>query len=197
MKDLLRFDTVVAACALLMSTVTAGAMVYQTRVLQDQFSATVWPYLNVNADMEPASFRLRVVNEGVGPALIRSAQVSLDGKPLSGWDAQFFRTLFGALPGRRPMIAVRDSSMDASTAIRAGEDAVLLAVRVGDGKLLDRAAGHRLTLDLCYSSINGKSWTLHYSPESTAAGEPVAVARCNANHVIAAPLKPFAPLQRR
>ncbi|HLI95470.1 MAG TPA: hypothetical protein VKT72_05195 [Candidatus Baltobacteraceae bacterium] len=39
MKDLLRFDTVVAACALLMSSVTAGAMVYQTRVLQDQCAA--------------------------------------------------------------------------------------------------------------------------------------------------------------
>lgn len=41
MKDLLRFDTVVASIALLISCITAGAVVYQTRVLQDEYSASV------------------------------------------------------------------------------------------------------------------------------------------------------------
>jgi hypothetical protein len=197
MKDLLRFDTVVAACALLISSITAGAMVYQTRVLQDQFSATVWPYLSVDAEVEPTALAVRVVNQGVGPALIRSAQVSIDGKPIPGWDGDFFTTLFGSLPGRKPMIKVRDASMDSSTAIRAGDQFSLLAVRVADGKVLANAAKHRFALDLCYSSINGKYWTLHYSPESLGSDEPVPVPRCNVHHAISAPLLPFVPSRTR
>gem|GEM_PF-3745766 len=90
MKNALRFDTVVAACALLMSSVTAGAMVYQTRVLQDQFSATVWPYLSVNMFYGTHNLELHLTNQGVGPALVRSAQLVVDGKPMLGWDRRFF-----------------------------------------------------------------------------------------------------------
>jgi hypothetical protein len=197
MKDLLRFDTIVAACALLMSSITAGAMVYQTRVLQDQFSATVWPYLSVDATFDTRSIALHVVNQGVGPALIRSAQVSVDGKPVPGWDAEFFQTMFGALPGRKPILAIQDSSMDSSTAIRAGDQVSLLAVRVADGRLLEHAAAHRLSLDLCYGSINGKYWTLHYSAESLGTEQPIAVERCTANHGIAAPMAPFVTKPKR
>jgi hypothetical protein len=191
MKDLLRFDTVVAACALLMSTITAGAMVYQTRVLQDQFSATVWPYLSVSTTYGPTSLAMRVTNQGVGPALIRSAQVSLDGKPLAGWDNAFFSTLFPPSSLRKGSIALRDSSIDPSTAIRAGDQVTLLELHVSNGKWLqDAAAKHRLALDFCYASINGKYWTLHYTPRKSSE-EPVAVSRCASTHVISAPLAPF------
>lgn len=197
MKDLLRFDTVVAACALLMSTVTAGAMVYQTRVLQDQFSATVWPYLSLDSTFEPESYSLQVVNQGVGPALIRSAQVSVDGKPLDGWNAEFFSTLFARAKLGKHTMSVQDSSIDGSTAIRAGERLTLLAVRVRDAKVLQDAGKHRIAIDLCYASINGKYWTLHYSPLSLQAQEPVPVSRCASHHVISAPTSPFAPAKGR
>src|SRR5579884_1412004 len=125
MKDLLRFDTIVAACALLMSAITAGAMVYQTRVLQDEFSATVWPYLAVSDYYGKDSFAIRLVNEGVGPALIRSAQIFVDGKPVSGWDDRFFTTLLGQKIRTLHGSTLSDRSIDASTAVRAGEDVLL------------------------------------------------------------------------
>jgi hypothetical protein len=196
MKDLLRFDTIVAICALLMSTVTAGAMVYQTRVLQDQFSATVWPYLSVDTNYGVNSFAVRVVNQGVGPALMRSAQISLDGKPLEGWNEEFFSTVFGSAIRRIHSMSVQDASMDSSTAIRPGDAFTLLSVRVPNAKMLQTAAKHRLALDFCYGSINGKYWTLHYEPQVLRSDEPVPVARCTSNHVISAPFSPFVPPAR-
>ncbi len=63
----LKFDTVVAICALLMSTLTAGAMVYQTRVIADQFSASTWPYLSVDTTYNPNNVEISLVNDGAGP----------------------------------------------------------------------------------------------------------------------------------
>lgn len=196
MKDLLRFDTVVAACALLMSTVTAGAMVYQTRVLQDQFAATVWPYLAVNTDYGRQSVSLRLVNEGVGPALIRSAQVSVDGKPFAGWDDRFLTTVFGELPPRsekRRTMRLADQSVDSSTAVRAGEERVLLGVSSTRPRLISTALRHDVVLDFCYCSINEKCWTLHASTKSAIPSIPQPVNACAQHRAIAAPLTVLAP----
>lgn len=196
MKDLLRFDTVVAACALLMSTVTAGAMVYQTRVLQDQFSATVWPYLAVEKDYGGNSFGLRLVNEGVGPALIRSAEVSIDGKVTSGWDKEFFATLFGsvqAVRGAGKYLYIQDSSVDSSTAIRAGDALSLIDIKINANKiaLIRGALKHRVDLAFCYCSINSKCWTLRASGESNAPTIPQPIGGCRGEHDIAAPISIF------
>ena len=78
----LRFDLVIALCALLISGVAAAASAYQTYVIRQQYSATVWPYLTFISTSSATFFWLRVNNAGIGPALIRSAVVSRDGKPI-------------------------------------------------------------------------------------------------------------------
>ncbi len=185
MKDLLRFDTVVAACALLMSSVTAGAMVYQTRVLQDQFAATVWPYLTVNEFYGNNTLELHLANQGVGPALIRSAQVVVDGKPLRGWDQQFFAMAYGLkLHTKDPL---QDQSVDGSTALRAGDDDTLLKMRVNHPGVVLHALKHDVTLRFCYCSINGRCWNLVASSRSTVPSVPVPAAACTEHYSIAAP----------
>lgn len=186
MKDLLRFDTVVAICALLMSTITAGAMVYQTRVLQDQFSATVWPYLGVNEYYGERNLELHVANEGVGPALIRSAQLMVDGKPQPGWTASFFKTVFGSnlLLGKGPL---QDESIDASTAIRSGDALTLLKVGNLRPGIVIASLKHDVTLRFCYCSINERCWKLIASSRSQQASIPVSVPVCTEHYSIAAP----------
>jgi hypothetical protein len=197
MKDLLRFDTVVAVCALLISSITAAAMVYQTRVLQDQFSATVWPYLAVTADYGERSVDVRLINEGVGPALIRSGQVWIDGKPVSGWNRQFFVTPFGphlTNGPRHSTLSITDVSIDASSAIRAGDERTLIAVRSSRPQVLQSALKHDVALAFCYCSINSKCWMLKTSLKSSAA-VPQAVGACAARTTIAAPFSPFSAIR--
>lgn len=185
MRDLLRFDTIVAACALLMSTVTAGAMVYQTRVLQDQFSATVWPYLGVSMDYSPSFVDVHLINEGVGPALIRSAQLLVDGKPMTGWDRKFISTVFGRRIHGAKHVQATMGSVDASTAMRAGEDRTLLRIAAPSG-IVRQALKHDITLKFCYCSINSRCWNLAASSQSARPAIPVMVPECSETSSIGA-----------
>ncbi len=83
-----RLDLVIAVCALLISSVAAGAswwqarvLVVQTKVLQEQLGAQVWPYLSFSQSIDGDSARLTLANDGLGPAILRSATLTLDGRP--------------------------------------------------------------------------------------------------------------------
>lgn len=186
MKDLLRFDTIVASIALLMSCITAGAVVYQTRVLQDEYSASVWPYLSVEEDVDTNYVRIRLVNQGVGPALIRSAQLLLDKKPIDGWNKAFFSRIFSGTVKHGTHMQIGDSSVDSSTAIRAGDSMQIVAMKSSQVAVLQDVTKHDIELNFCYCSINGKCWTLD-AARSDAAAIPVAVNGCTEHHSINAP----------
>ena len=72
---------IVAALIGLMALLVSG---YTAFVQRQQVSAQVWPYLLIGyADND----RSRIVfNKGVGPALVRSVQIFVDGKPLQDWE---------------------------------------------------------------------------------------------------------------
>jgi len=42
-----RLDFFIAIAALLVSAISAIALIYQTRVIGDQYAATIWPYLSI------------------------------------------------------------------------------------------------------------------------------------------------------
>src|SRR5579872_4313050 len=78
-----RFDLYVAVLALAISGVAAFASAYQTYVIRQQFSATVWPYLTFTTRSSTDNyFELDLGNAGIGPALIRTASVTRDGKAI-------------------------------------------------------------------------------------------------------------------
>jgi hypothetical protein len=82
----LRVDVVIAVCALLISTLACMASIFQTRVIADQLSATVWPYVDVttNIVMSPrdTGWSVTIANDGLGPAVLRSVLLTVDGKPM-------------------------------------------------------------------------------------------------------------------
>jgi hypothetical protein len=185
-----RFDLYVALLALLISGVAAAASAYQTYVIRQQFSATVWPYLTFSStSFGGDSFELSVSNPGIGPALIRQAIVTRDGKPivvaLSPTSAPALSVAFE--PERSA--AVRDESKPGVhgksdwtvTSIVRGEvvpaGSKLLLLRV-DGRFLTRrilADMRRIDVQLCYCSLLGNCWTKRlWDPTS----EPHAVGSC-------------------
>jgi len=187
LKDsILKFDTIVAACALLMSSITAAAMVYQTRVLQDQFSATVWPYLSVDTMLSTSRVTIALTNDGAGSALIRSASLDLDGKPVPGW-RQVVEAVSRDVPrvkGGRMDSA--DASVDPSMAIRAGDSQRVLLLDTGSVPIFSAARKHEVVLHLCYCSINDRCWSLDAVPGYNSPNLPKAVAACPRPHSILA-----------
>src|SRR5579863_2155170 len=97
-----RLDFFIAIAALLVSALTAATLIYQTRVIGHQFAASTWPYLSVSTTLDPQAISLDLANDGLGPALIRSAQLTVDGRPLPSWNA-YFQTLATEEPALRAL----------------------------------------------------------------------------------------------
>src|SRR5579863_7489960 len=75
----IRLDLVIALCALLISTLAAGASFWQARVLQEQLGAQIWPYVGISEDFTGDSAEIGIANDGLGPAILRSATAAVDG----------------------------------------------------------------------------------------------------------------------
>lgn len=183
-----RFDLVVALSALLISGVAAAASAYQTYVIRQQYSATVWPYLTFVTTSSENYFVFRVNNAGIGPALIRNAVVTRDGKPIQvPVNATTEPALGQAIRPERAAAKVDEvrnhahagsltiTSIVRGDVIPAGSSLELLRA---DGTFLARhiiADLRRVDLKLCYCSLLGNCWTKHLWDPSA---EPHAVAGC-------------------
>jgi hypothetical protein len=180
-RVLLRFDTVIAICALLTSTVAAGAMVYQTRVIGDQFSATVWPYLSLEEDNDPHNLSLKIVNDGAGPALVRSAQLFVDGKVAESWSDFLIPVFTEGVPkhgGRRMIGTAQISSLGSAEAIRAGDSKSLIMLRSMPETVIAAVQRHRVALRVCYCSVNDRCWQLEESLSKYDPQTPQSVRGC-------------------
>jgi hypothetical protein len=70
----------IALCALVVSTLTAAAVIYQGRLLSSQLSVSVWPYVAFQTTVSETTIELDIQNVGAGPALVRGAVLLIDGK---------------------------------------------------------------------------------------------------------------------
>ena len=79
----IRADLLIATLALLASSGATLSSVYQTHVIANQLSASVWPYLEAVYSLSTTTANLEVANDGLGPALVRSASLAVDGHPVA------------------------------------------------------------------------------------------------------------------
>jgi len=154
-----------AALAISAFALAIGA--YQTRLMQTQARASVWPYVVLGfhyADKgEHPEFALHVENNGVGPALVRSVQVWFDGKPVEHWD-KVFDALFPAAMGHGSVNAslsgLASVVIPPSTNRETMIDAVKIADPVAAKAMFD--ARERLKIDICYCSVYDDCWVAHW-----------------------------------
>ena len=184
-----RLDFFLAIAAVLISAVTAAALIYQTRVIGDQFAATIWPYLSVGATYDTSGETIEVTNDGVGPALIRSAQLFVDGRAVRAWNdylkvlrhdpklRKIFLRAETAYKAGRVDATVRMSSIGPSSTLRPGESQRLLRIDLPEIVPTQELVKHSVALDFCYCSLNGSCWTLHATPGEIDR-EPAPVSYC-------------------
>lgn len=167
----LRVDFVIAVSALTVSLVAAGAAVYQTRVIAQQFSATVWPYVSFERTNSPWSSELDIRNDGLGPAIVRSVAISWNGKSKATIEAaqaaavaenpKAMRAVRAAL-ANGAKLSFSTSTPTAGLVIPANTKK--LVVRI-DGAVLVRYYRQglkHLGLSLCYCSLTGSCWVQKY-----------------------------------
>ena len=194
-----RLDFFVAIAALTVSVLTSVTLLYQTRIIGQQYAATIWPYLSTGSTSDPDGIAVTVANDGLGPALIESAQLSVDGASVPSWGAYFARLTLdptvraffvktrrlsaaGKLP---PGAHITTGSLGPGTTIRPGDKVTILQVHL-PGLPLPAMLHHAFALDLCYCSLNGSCWTLHSESASEKNEQPKAVSRCTTAAAISA-----------
>ncbi|HEV3088798.1 MAG TPA: hypothetical protein VGX96_16420 [Candidatus Elarobacter sp.] len=161
-----RIDLAIAICALFVSTLATGASWWQSRVVQQQLSAQVWPYVAIDTTTGSDSVRVALVNYGLGPALVRDAVITVDGRPqysLAAAVVSMIKDPSAVAKGRSTKATAHFSlsSIGPGSVIRPGDSHNLIDVS-GSRLLAERliAARARTNVILCYCSILDQCWRI-------------------------------------
>ncbi|MBU6417611.1 MAG: hypothetical protein KJS83_10640 [Xanthomonadaceae bacterium] len=136
--------------ALLVAGYTAYIQRYTAEIQTKQVQAQVWPWLVAgNNDNE---LSVEVLNKGVGPAIVRSAQVFVDGKPQPDW--QHVLKALGTLPHQYSQATLNPNVLTPDEKVP-----VIQFADKDDYKRFRAAAVTHLTLvNICYCSTLGECW---------------------------------------
>ena len=164
------FPNLTSLLALAVSIFALAIGAWQTRLMQGQARASVWPHLSIgytyNSNMDENGFIWRVDNTGVGPARIESISLTLDGKPMKTWSdvlhalgfAGQMRVSTTSLSGE-----VIPPSLNRETAI----DTIRINERV-PAKTFKEAVD-RFRMDVCYCSVYDDCWVAHWQQKNVEA----------------------------
>ncbi len=146
---------IIAAMIGLLSLVVAGYTAWVQRltanIQAEQVRAQVWPWLLAgNNDLKNS---IEVYNKGVGPAIVRSAQMWVDGKPQADWNH-----LLDALGVAKPR--TYSESTIYPNVLSAGETVSI--IKFAEGEVYQRfrsaAVQKHLTIAVCFCSTLGECW---------------------------------------
>jgi hypothetical protein len=144
-----KWDALAAIIASLIGVLALLVSGYTAYVQRQQVRAQVWPYLLVgNYDPESA---LKVLNKGVGPAIVRSVRIWVDDKPQHDWNH-----VFAALG--LPVSSRRTSTIDGNV-LSPGESVTMIALTDAQAyQQFRNAVRTRSSLEICYCSTLDECW---------------------------------------
>lgn len=142
---------VIAACVGLLALCVSGYTAWLTR---QQVSAQVWPHLITATTSSDKEHDFLVVNKGVGPAIVRSVQVFVDGQPKRTWD-----DVFAAVDLKFDSTQVNSSTVNQNV-ISAGELLHALTFTRGEDFLSFVAKSDRIKERICYCSVLDECWLI-------------------------------------
>lgn len=155
-----------SAVAVVVSSLALFVSFYQARIAERQAHASVWPYLSIDYDIndlgERSGFIWIVQNNGLGPALIESVIISVDGKPLRTWGevckalgiTKSFSSTMSEVSGRvLPPDTNRETTIEAIHVISAPEAKIFYEGR------------KRLAMQICYCSVYEECWIAQFGKQ--------------------------------
>ena len=135
--------------ALLVAAYTAYIQRYTADIQREQVRAQVWPYLIPgNNDLAQS---LVVTNKGAGPAVVRSVQVWIGGKPQADWNH-----VLSALG--LPANGFVQTSLNHGVLSPGEEMKVIFFADKDLWQHFHNAAQNRVAMDICFCSALGDCW---------------------------------------
>jgi hypothetical protein len=132
-------------------------------VIANQLSATVWPYLDFNRSQSDTAITYSIANRGLGPAIVKSAELTYDGKRYTS----FFRVLLAIEKTFPRHTSSSSTSIGAGTVLRPNAELDLFVYRGPGARALAERWRMRGKLAVCYCSLLGQCWTLSSSDLET------------------------------
>ena len=146
------WDGVAAIIAALVGLLALCVSAYTAYVQHQQVRAQVWPYLEAGND--DGNQAIYVYNKGVGPAIVKSAQVFIDGKPQTTW-----AKVLVALDV--PPHDYLQSTLNPDV-ISPGEQVRVIGIKDEERwKAFRAGAVTRMTMDICFCSTLDECWMYH------------------------------------
>lgn len=143
------WDGAAAVIAAMVGLLALGVSAYTAYIQHQQVRAQVWPYLEAGNDDGNQS--IYVYNKGVGPAIVRSAQVFIDGKPQTDW--AHVLTSLGVPPHDYVQSTLNPGVLSA------GEQVRVIGIKDEDRwKAFRAGAVGRMTMDICFCSTLDECW---------------------------------------
>ncbi|HEX3944634.1 MAG TPA: hypothetical protein VHW69_11150 [Rhizomicrobium sp.] len=177
-------DLSIAGVAIVISLISLAVGFYNAQSQQRMVAATSWPFLIYHTMRVDERLTLRIANEGVGPARLKSLIVRYHGREAHGL-VELLRICCGlpasaGWPQLNKLNLVWES--EAIGLYRAGEhtDLIVIDRTPANDAIWKRLADARLHLkfEACYCSVLGDCWTSDLDPVS----DPKPVNYCPAMH---------------
>jgi hypothetical protein len=143
------WDGVAAVIAAFVGLLALCVSGYTAYIQRQQVRAQVWPYLEPG--LSGSRHEVILFNKGVGPAIVRSVQIYVDGKPQRNWDHVY--TSLGLKFAQRPPYST------ISNIVISPNDHIDQVVfqNVDDFNLYSKQAD-RVEKRLCYCSTLNECW---------------------------------------
>lgn len=155
-------ETFIAIAALVVSVSAVGVGLYEASLQRHHDRAEVWPHVEIQVFTHATGATLTLENSGIGPAIIQSAVVTVDGHEQHNWN-ETLRTLNGAEP------AQFGNSTAVLHGLRPGDRLTLLDLPVADIPHDFWKSIARVGVRICYASVFDEHWVV----ESKALGHQV------------------------
>ncbi|HEY4442198.1 MAG TPA: hypothetical protein VGN14_17190 [Candidatus Elarobacter sp.] len=168
----IRIDLVIALCALLVSACATAASFWQTHVVAQQLSSQVWPFLTISTTYDVDSVAVDISNDGLGPAIVRSAELTIDGTPYADPLKAVLHLV--SVPKHVRRISATYSGISPGSVIRVGGNVRFFRIVAPWFAQQYAQRSERVDLRLCYCSLLGNCWRI----AARQTEDPIPVSRC-------------------
>ncbi len=151
-------NSIVTLSAILVSVCALAVSVYQSKIMRETQRASVWPFVEVLPSNSPQGAWLGVTNKGVGPALIKTVHVEVDGKTYQRW-GEIFDDLIPADSLNYVWSSITGRVLAPNEEVRA------IQMNPQDGRRIGRVM-QQLKFEVCYCSVYGECWVTNLGRET-------------------------------
>ena len=163
---------ILSIIAIVMSFGALLVSVLEVSAIRDEQRIQVWPYVSVDANYSEAGYRLIAVNKGIGPARVRTLNVTYNGEPVGSLDQLIIDTV-----GEEDAFSydLYQASDIGQSVMSPDESRILFGVpwEPRTRRLAEAWSGN-ISIAVCYCSVYDECWESRLN-----AGEPEPVKACS------------------